>query len=62
MSEGKGQEWTLLWCNEDSVDLNGPLPPFPPLSPSITYTYTQSFIIYQGEQHINAAEDLLVEK
>lgn len=50
MSEGRGQEWTQLWCNEGSVDLNDP------------HTHTQCFIIYHREQDINATEDLLAEK
>lgn len=54
MSKGKGQEWTPLWCNEDSVDLND--------SNTHACTHTQSFIIYQKEQDINAAQDLLAEK
>lgn len=56
MSEGRGQEWTQLWCNEDSVDLNDTH------SHTHTLAHTQSFIIFHREQDINATEDLLAEK
>ena len=60
MSEGRGQEWTQLWCNEDSVDLNDPHTHC--LSHTHAHTHTESFIIYHREQDINATEDLLAEK
>lgn len=49
-SKGRGQEWTQLWCNEGSADLNDP------------HALAQYFIIYHREQDINATEDLLAEK